>query len=122
MDDLENYGRRMNIRVEGISYEEGETENELREKVIVTFAKADVNFTDNDMVRFHRSSKPSIDEGGKTTAQVIVKLNSWKTSKAAHFGNKKAKENKLGFQIRHKLMEQLIDEPTHFPNDELRPV
>ena len=78
LDDLEQYGRRHNVRVEGLTWTEGETNLDLEEKVIEAFGKQGVVVEPRDIIRLHRSSKAK-DDNGVVTKQTIVKLATWRT-------------------------------------------
>ena len=56
-DDLEQYGRRYAIRVEGLEYTEKEDNKDLQKKLINEFKELEIVITDSDIVRLHRSSK-----------------------------------------------------------------
>ena len=102
-DDLENYGRRLNVRVEGIPYEKNETEDQLLGKIKSNFAKVDIVLDDRDVVRYHRSAKPRENKQGTLCAQTIIKLVGWKARRAAHYANKLAREKKLGVRFHNDL-------------------
>ena len=58
IDNLQQYQRRRNIRIEGIETIEGETEEKLFDKIQSTLQEVDVNIEERDVIRFHRSAKP----------------------------------------------------------------
>ncbi len=63
-DDLQQYGRRMNIRVDGIPYEKGESQDDLQQKIEVMLKSVDVDVSPNMLVRFHRSAAPVMKDDG----------------------------------------------------------
>ena len=94
IDDNEQRGRKMNLRIEGIEFEEGETKGQLKTKILNTLNKMDANINAADICRFHRSGKPRVDRprgpDGKLlplpvdpetpvvkVAQTIVKFRHW---------------------------------------------
>jgi len=78
LDDLEQYGRRMAIRIEGIAWKEEETNVELETTVVKELGKHGVVLEPRDIIRLHRSSKPK-EKDGVVTKQTIVKLARWRT-------------------------------------------
>ena len=102
LDDLQQYGRRLNIRFEGIEFEEGETTAALFTKVKENLEKVNVNIVESDVVRLHRSSKPKIFEG-KRVAQTIVKFATWKTREKLHGINRQAKSVNANFRVHSDL-------------------
>ena len=61
-DDLEQYGRRMNIRIDGISYDHEESQQQLKSKIEEVLKSVGVSVYDNMFVRFNRSGPRSIIE------------------------------------------------------------
>ena len=82
LDDLEQYGRRMAIRIEGITWKEEETNVELETKVVEELGKSGVVLEPRDIIRLHRSSKPK-EKDGVVTKQTIVKLARWRTRESS---------------------------------------
>ena len=101
-DDLEQYGRRMSVRIEGIEVKENETNDDLRAMVTEEMSKLGVSLRDEDIVRLHRSSRPSMKDG-VTTAQTIVKVASWRAREKLHGLNKKAKNLKRRVRVNNDL-------------------
>jgi len=91
IDDIEQYGRRMNIRLEGISFQEGETNDDLETKVVTELAKVGVSIETRDIIRLHRSSKAK-QKNGSTTRQCIMKLANWRAQERFAGFNKKARQ------------------------------
>ena len=98
LDDLEQYTRRTNIRIEGLAFTKGESNVAIRNQVIEHLAKTNVVVSKNDIMRCHRSSKPK-EFKGKTTAQTIVRFNSWETRRMCHSLNKVCKNKVTGFRV-----------------------
>ena len=90
-DDLEQYGRRMAVRVEGLPWNEGETNVELEGTLIKEFALQGVKIESSDIVRLHRSSRPK-EKNGKVYKQCIVKLSNWRAREKFGGYNKKARQ------------------------------
>ena len=65
-DDLEQYDRKINLRIDNIEFVENETNDELTDKVLNAFSTMDVNISKEQIFRLHRSSKPFVNKGGKT--------------------------------------------------------
>jgi len=101
IDDNEQRGRKMNLRIEGIAFEEGETKGQLKTKILNTLNKMDANINAADICRFHRSGKPRVDRprgpDGKLlplpvdpetpvvkVAQTIVKFRHWDARDSAY--------------------------------------
>ena len=92
-------------------------------------ASVDINIKKHDIVRFHRSAKPSRNRDGILVAQTIIKFARWGKRSLAHFVNKRAREEKKGFRIHNDLTQrryQLLNRardvistrfPTENPND-----
>ena len=102
-DDLENYGRRLNVRIEGIEFEREETQDDLYNKVKTALGEVDIAIKKTHIVRFHRSSKPVRNRNGKLVAQTIVKFARWEHRRQAHFANKRAREKRLSFWFHNDL-------------------
>ena len=102
IDDLQQYGRRMTVRIEGIEYSEKETDADLRNKIEVALASVNVDITPGMFVRYHRSGKPYVRDG-KRVAQTIVRFSHWKPRLQAQKGKRIARENELDIMIRNDL-------------------
>ena len=83
-DDLQQYTRRHSIRMEGLEYRNGESEDDLFAKIKEKLAEVDINVNENDITRYHRSAKPKKNKNGLICAQTIVKFANWKMRKLAH--------------------------------------
>ena len=115
-DDTEQYGRRMNIRIENIEYKMDETEEELKEKIEEVLTKVGVDVEESMLVRWHRSGRAHVNDDGIRVAQTILKFRSWKPRKQAHAWRKYAKELDLPFIIRPDLTKRrynLLREAIH---------
>ena len=125
VDDLEQYQRRQNIRIENIKSKPGETEEQLFEDIKSALGEVGVNIEPRDVIRFHRSAAPRRNKNGDMCAQVLLKLSHWSVRRTAHFANKKARENRLSVRIHHDLTRRrytllskarrLLDQ--HLPNE-----
>ena len=101
MDDLQQYGRRMAIRIENIPHEKGETESDLTKKVVEVLGIAKVEVKADTISRLHRSSAPRRNDDGVVVDQTIVKFRHWAPRSQAHSGRNLA--YKSGFVIKHDL-------------------
>ena len=111
-DDLENYGRRMNIRIEGIEYEKEETEPQLFDKIKKCLQEVEINVEKRDIIRFHRSAAP-VRRQGRLVAQTIVKLAGWEHRRKAHYANKQARQQNKSFRIHNDLTRRRFDLLSH---------
>ena len=103
VDDLQQYGRRMNVRLEGLPTDKGETDDALFGKIHDCLGKVGVNIVRNDIVRFHRSSAPKMNDDGVLVAQTILKFSNWDIRRRVHGTNKTAREKKVTTRIHHDL-------------------
>ena len=63
IDDLEQYGRKNSLRIEGIALSDNETNAQLTKQVAESLNEMGAKVTPNDFFRLHRSSKPFIRNG-----------------------------------------------------------
>ena len=106
IDDAEQYGRRMNIRLENIPYQQDETNGSLLTKIESALDECGVDVSDGMLVRWHRSGKPyKIQQDGTETlvAQTILKFTHWNARKQAHGSKKKIKDDDLPYVVRQDL-------------------
>ena len=101
-DDLQQYGRRTNIRIEGIEYMENETQSDLKSKIEDALTSVGVDVREDLLERFHRSGAPYIYKE-KRIAQTIVRLRFWDQRFQAQKGKTFARENNLPIMIRNDL-------------------
>ena len=86
-DDLAQYGRRLNIRLENVPVHSDETPAALETQVLGLLSDAGAGIQPADVQRLHRSTAPRTKEGsGNATkySQVIIRLNNWKARESAH--------------------------------------
>ena len=76
VDDLEQYGRKNNLRIEGIVVGDEETPAQLTAKVAETLNAMGAEVTPDDFFRLHRSGKTRMVDG-RRVAQTIVRFRSW---------------------------------------------
>ena len=108
-DDLEQYGRRYAIRVEGLAFTDNKEKNEnLQEQLINEFKELDIVIKDSDIVRLHRSSKIKHlkvnrdSDDTYPTKQCLIKFGNWRArEKFAQF-NKKLR-NRTNLRVYHDL-------------------
>ena len=103
IDDIEQYQRRQNIRIENVKYNKDDTEEQLFDSVKLALSEVDVNIEPKDVIRFHRSAAPKRNKDGNMCAQVLLKFSHWTQRRAAHGANKKARERKVAVRIHHDL-------------------
>ena len=107
IDDAEQYGRRMNIRLENIPYSSDETNATLKTKIETALEQCGVEVNDGMLVRWHRSGRPySLENKDGTTtkvAQTILKFSTWEPRRQAHRSKAKIKDDDLPYIVRHDL-------------------
>jgi len=97
-DNLENYGRRLNVRFEGLEHSAEETSDQLFAQIKSALQSVDIPLEKEDVVRFHRSG-PAVRRDGKTVAQTIVKFARWYKRRQVQFANKRAREAGKPFRV-----------------------
>ena len=100
-DALEQYGRRVSLRLNSIPKPAAETPESLQTEVIDRFQEMDVKIDPNDIERMHRIGKVKTDSESPDTVyqQVIIKFKSWNKRCEAYRGKYVAKEKKLSTKI-----------------------
>ena len=83
IDDLEQHGRKMCLRIEGIEVEENESNSILTTKVEKTLQLLGAKVSKADFVRLHRSSRTRLSDGRKV-AQTIVRFRDWSARAEAY--------------------------------------
>ena len=109
IDDLQQYSRRRSVRIEGLEYKPGETEDDLFTTIQTSLKEVDIAIEPCDVIRFHRSTKPKKNRDGVMCAQTLVKFARWQPRKLAHYGNKKARVGGKKFRIHHDLTKRRYD-------------
>ena len=100
-DDLEQYGRRYAIRLEGLEFSDGESNEQLQQKIITELGKLSIKIEDSDIQRLHRSSKlkqVKIDKHSTATypaKQCLIKFTNWRAREKFKKFNKNNKASKL---------------------------
>ena len=106
IDDLEQYGRKQSLRIEGIEVVPGETNTLLAKNVVSALNELGADVKEADFVRLHRSGRSYTDRAGKRVAQTIVRFNAWAPRHRAfatrYIGTKEQRE-KRPFYVRHDL-------------------
>ena len=75
--DLEQYGRRLSLRIYGLPVVQKETANDVLIKVKKVVSKLGVKIPDSGFDRAHRVGRiHEVDKGNKRQA-IIVRMNSW---------------------------------------------
>jgi hypothetical protein len=118
LDDLQQYGRRQSIRIQGVTVVEGEDDNDslLLESVIKTLVPTGIVLSRKDIVRYHRSSAAKTtkyDAPNTKSSQVLVKLNRW-TKRALFQGvnaemRKREKKGETGCRVFHDLTKRRLE-------------
>ena len=108
-DDLEQYGRRLCIRIDGVEVNEDEIAEECTGKILNMLQKYDVEISDKDIDRAHRiASKRTVSVDGKKVQQVIVKFLTWQKRNVVYHSRKVVKE-KFGYSVRLDLTKKKLD-------------
>lgn len=85
-DELEQYGRRPSLRIDGIPVEKNENPDKLNEIVSECFKIMGVEFCLMNVDRMHRVGKPTFNKFTKRKEQqIIIKFNSWESRCAVYF-------------------------------------
>ena len=103
-DSLEQYGRRMNIRVENVLHHEDEDSESLQKQVLEMLTAAGAQIQPSDVVRHHRSTplrRKNESSDTRKYSQVIVKLSNWRARESCHNARNNAREK--GFPIKQDL-------------------
>lgn len=113
-DNLEQYGRRMSVRIGWVPIVPGEKENPalLLAKINEQLVKVDnsLKLNPDDVVRFHRSGQPKTNnETGVTSAQCLVKLARWEKRRSLHGVNKRAREGQHPIRVYHDLTKRRLE-------------
>ena len=114
-DGLDQYGRRMNVRIENIPFDEGETPASLQTSVLEKLNAAGAKIAPADVMRLHRSTalrrRPGDSPTAPRSSQVIVRLTNWRARESAHLARNQARVN--GHAIKQDLTQsrrELISE------------
>ena len=94
LDDTEQYGRRLCLRIDGIPCEDTETADDVLDKVKEQFTEAEVSIPEEVIDRAHRISKPYKDrESGVKCQQIIVRFTTFRHRTRFYKARKKLKNN-----------------------------
>jgi len=112
-DHVEQYTRRQNVRVNGITFAKGDTEATLKPKILKVLNEGGMKTKASDFNRFHYTAKPVTKEG-VTMRQVIVQLNNWDAREELHQFNRKNRASSFRVnadltQERYKLLNMARD-------------
>ena len=123
IDDIEQYGRRVCLRVEDMPLQQNETEQKLMDQLENEFSNMGLDVTASAIERLHRIGPiySEEDEDGKQyeRQQVIVKFKNW-GSRTKVYKNRK-KSNKFKFRVdltkrRLLLLKKARDMTKNMPN------
>ena len=79
LDDLEQYGRRQCLRIDGVAFKEGERPSEVLTKVKELLVKSESVIPDDCLDRAHRIGKPYKDRtSGIRNQSIIVKFTNFR--------------------------------------------
>jgi chromosome segregation ATPase len=108
-DELEQYGRRMNIRLDNVPEQENETPASVERKALEMLAEAGEIIKSSDVVRMHRLGqlRPDRDQPQRKQGQVIIRLNNWAARESAHLVRNAARTK--GYPIRQDLTKNRRD-------------
>ena len=112
IDDLEQYGRKSSLRVEGIEVSPGETNAALTEKVEHALNALGAKVNSSDFVRLHRSGRPHKAKDGRQVAQCIVRFRNWNARSRAydtHFDGSFEERKKKPYFVRLDLTKRRLD-------------
>ena len=109
-DDLEQYGRRMSVRVQNVPVVDGEDDDRglLLNTINGQLAQIGMIIKPEQIIRFHRSSKPKDSRDGGQVSQCLVKLRSWDKRAELHRANKKARDSKKSVRVYHDLTKRRL--------------
>ena len=104
-DDLEQYGRRMSVRIQNVPIVAGEDDNRelLLDEINRQLAGVDMKIERSQIIRYHRSSKPK--DGA---SQCLVKLRSWDKRAELHNVNRKARDLNKRTRVYHDLTKRRL--------------
>ena len=72
IEELEQYGRRLCLRIESVPVVENETSEDVFSNVLDMFKKGNINISENDIDRAHRIGKPYMDNISKKQCKSII--------------------------------------------------
>ena len=104
VDELEQYGRRLCLRIEGVPVEEKEKSDEVRDKVL-TFMENDpdndisLNIPEVVVDRAHRIGQVHDNKEGPRTQSIIVRFSTFR-HRTMFYYERKGLEKKFGIRIR----------------------
>ena len=113
VDDLEQHGRKMCLRIEGIEISaDFETNAELTDKVETALTSLGADVTSADFIRLHRSSRARTTADGRRVAQTIVRFRDWKSRSSAYdtrFAGTRKERLKKPYFVRQDLTKRRLD-------------
>ena len=117
VDDLEQYGRRLCLRLHGIPLVEDETASDVLNKVKDEVKRLGVKLADGDYDRAHRIGGIKENQSGDKSQAVILRMTSWKARTDIYRSREKGKDAKT--KIRLDLTKRRLD-LLNFANDTLK--
>ena len=117
VDDLEQYGRRLCLRLHGIPLVEDETASDVLNEVKDEVKRLGVKLSDGDYDRAHRIGGVKENQSGEKSQAVILRMTSWKARTAIYRSREKGKnaKTKIRFDLTKRRLELL-----NFANDTLK--
>ena len=110
LDKIEQYGRRMNVRVPNVPKLPNETNDTLKTQLVGILTAAGAKICREDIKRCHRSgklSKPEDSEDATESGQCILRVCDWSVRESLHFARNKCRQN--GYGIRQDLTKKRLD-------------
>ena len=94
LDDTEQYGLQLCLRIDGINCEDTETADDALDKVKEKFTEAEVAIPEEVIDRVHRIGKPYKDrESGVMCPRIIVGFTTFRHKTCFYKARKKSKKN-----------------------------
>ena len=93
INDLEQYGRRQCLRIDGVPYDKKEDSDAVLLKVKDLVKEAEVNIPDSCLDRAHRIGKPYFDKDRTKHQSIIVRFSTFRHRTLLYRGRKKIKNN-----------------------------
>ena len=88
-DELEQYGRRLCLRVHGLPISEDETSSDVLQNLTNQFEEKGINIPDYNIDRAHRIGNPTIDKEGIKQHSVIIRFTTFRHRTQVYMARKK---------------------------------
>ena len=91
IEELEQYGRRLCLRIESVPVDENETSEDVFNNVLDMCKKRNINISENYIDRAHRIGKPYVDNISKKQCKsIIVRFTSFRKRTLVYRGKSMA--------------------------------